>query len=250
MAARKKTSRKCSVEGCGRPHNSHGLCNMHGRRLTLYGDVGGPDGQTRTKTGLCTVEGCERKHLAKGFCGMHYTRVKRTGSPELPELLVCARCEAEFQRPYKGNPSAVRFCSHECRYADQLEQHRKNQAARYAYLKVWRKQNPDLLTAALLRRKSRKAGARVCEVSGRDLRRLVARFGGLCAYCKIRPHEHFDHVIPLAKGGRHAIGNLLPACSACNLSKGAKLLAEWRLLKPLPRRFRRRRSAHLLVKVS
>lgn len=239
MATRQKSGRKCSIEGCGRPHNSNGLCGMHGRRMALYGDVGSPDGQARSTTGLCTVDSCERKHLSKGLCGTHYGRLKRTGSLELAETLRCDRCGTEFPRPYKGNPRAIRFCSHECRYADQLEQHRATQATRYAYLKVWRKQNPDLLTAALLRRKSRKAGARVYAVSGRDLRRLVARFGGVCAYCKVRPHEHFDHVIPLAKGGRHAIGNLLPACSGCNLTKGAKLLAEWRLLRPLPRRFRR-----------
>lgn len=36
-----------------------------------------------------------------------------------------------------------------------------------------------------------------------------------------------DHVIPLARGGRHGIGNVLPACQPCNSSKGARLLAEW-----------------------
>lgn len=29
-------------------------------------------------------------------------------------------------------------------------------------------------------------------------------------------------------GGRHAIGNVLPVCATCNLSKHDKLLAEWR----------------------
>lgn len=218
---------------------------MHGLRLARHGDVNNPGRLVRSETGFCTVQGCERKHLAKGFCGTHYQRFRKTGSPDLPEILNCDRCGNAFERPHKGNPNAIRFCSHECRYADQLEQHRANQAARYAYLKVWRKQNPDLLTAALLRRKSRKAGARVYEVSGRDLTRLVTRFGGVCAYCRMRPHEHFDHVIPLAKGGRHAIGNLLPACSTCNLAKAAKLLAEWRLLRPVPRRFRRRATQSL-----
>lgn len=154
--------------------------------------------------------------------------------------LVCDRCRTGFDRPYKSDPKAVRFCSHECRYADQLEQHRVNQTARSAYLKVWRKKNPHLLKAALVRRKARKAGVHVYEVSGRDLQRLVARFGGTCAYCQQEPYKHLDHVMPLARGGRHVIGNLLPSCSACNLSKGAKLLAEWRLIKPVPRRFRRR----------
>ncbi|MEU4427510.1 HNH endonuclease [Actinoplanes sp. NPDC024001] len=36
-----------------------------------------------------------------------------------------------------------------------------------------------------------------------------------------------DHVIPVALGGRHAIGNLAPACRGCNNSKNDDLLIEW-----------------------
>ena len=36
-----------------------------------------------------------------------------------------------------------------------------------------------------------------------------------------------DHVVPLSRGGKHEIENLLPACRSCNSSKGAKLLEEW-----------------------
>lgn len=63
-------------------------------------------------------------------------------------------------------------------------------------------------------------------VSPRDWHRLVRRHGGLCAYCR-RPGSTQDHVIPLARGGRHAIGNLLPACQSCNSAKGDRLLVEW-----------------------
>lgn len=33
---------------------------------------------------------------------------------------------------------------------------------------------------------------------------------------------HVDHLIPLARGGAHAIANLVPACQRCNLVKSAK----------------------------
>lgn len=66
-------------------------------------------------------------------------------------------------------------------------------------------------------------------VQERDWRRLVARYRGCCVYCGERSTKlHMDHVIPLSRGGRHAIGNVLPSCKSCNLSKSAKLLAEWR----------------------
>lgn len=35
-----------------------------------------------------------------------------------------------------------------------------------------------------------------------------------------------DHVIPLARGGRHSATNLNPSCSYCNTSKGARSLEE------------------------
>lgn len=49
----------------------------------------------------------------------------------------------------------------------------------------------------------------------------------MCAYCKKRPGNTLDHVIPIARGGWNAPDNVLPACMTCNASKGTKLLSEW-----------------------
>lgn len=230
-------ARACSVEGCEKRHNAKGYCAMHGMRLARYGDLDNAGPLYHSATGLCEVEGCDRKHIAKGMCQMHYIRVKKYGATETVEQLTCARCSKDFPRPYKSNPKAVRFCSHECRYAQQLADARADKVKRYEAMKAWRAKNPELLRAAWLRRKARKNGSEARTVTGADIRRLIARHDGLCAYCKTEPFEHIDHVVPLARGGRHAIGNLLPACQTCNLTKGAKTLSEWRLRAPLPRRF-------------
>ena len=71
----------------------------------------------------------------------------------------------------------------------------------------------------------------------RDWSRVVRLHSGLCAYCRVAPWEHRDHIIPVLLGGRHSIGNLAPACSPCNTSKGAKVLSVWRgkqILASLP----------------
>lgn len=105
----------------------------------------------------------------------------------------------------------------------------------------WHRDNP----AAMLRLKTMRRTAEAADgVTERDWRRLVSRYDGRCAYCgtaTARPAA--DHVVPLVRGGRHTIGNLLPVCKRCNSSKGAQLLSEWRYGKrrrraidPLPRR--------------
>ena len=53
------------------------------------------------------------------------------------------------------------------------------------------------------------------------------RASGPCVYCAA-PAPHVDHVRPLSRGGWEHASNLVPACAACNFSKGAKLLTEWR----------------------
>lgn len=65
-------------------------------------------------------------------------------------------------------------------------------------------------------------------VTERDWTRLVRRYDGRCAYCGTTCDPHMDHVIPLKRGGRHSIGNVLPACVSCNSSKSARLLAAWK----------------------
>jgi hypothetical protein len=72
-------------------------------------------------------------------------------------------------------------------------------------------------------------------VTSADWRKLVARFDGRCAYCGQRCTPTMEHVVPLSRGGRHAIGNLIPACLKCNLSKNNRFIMEWRLGRPAPR---------------
>ena len=60
-------------------------------------------------------------------------------------------------------------------------------------------------------------------------RRILAEHGGKCAYCKVEtPYLEMDHVVPLTRGGKHSVDNVVPACRACNTSKNDQLLGtEW-----------------------
>lgn len=78
------------------------------------------------------------------------------------------------------------------------------------------------------KRKARLAGNGVYEVTDRDIRRLFARCEGRCTACGSSDHLHLDHVIPVARGGRHSIGNLTVLCRRCNASKKHRTMVEWR----------------------
>ena len=40
-----------------------------------------------------------------------------------------------------------------------------------------------------------------------------------CSYCA-GPGQHFDHIEPVARGGRNHLSNLTRACAKCNKEKG------------------------------
>lgn len=56
---------------------------------------------------------------------------------------------------------------------------------------------------------------------------ILARFDKRCAKCGSPDNIHMDHVVPLAKGGRHSPDNVQPLCQTCNLQKHART-EDWR----------------------
>lgn len=57
-----------------------------------------------------------------------------------------------------------------------------------------------------------------------DVKLLVwARDGGACVRCGSKEKLHFDHVIPVAKGGSGEAVNIQLLCQPCNLQKSDKI---------------------------
>jgi 5-methylcytosine-specific restriction endonuclease McrA len=65
-----------------------------------------------------------------------------------------------------------------------------------------------------------------------ELRARFALFGNCCAYCGASGDTEIEHVIPISKGGTHAMGNILPACHDCNSDKRAKEVETWYRAQP------------------
>jgi len=71
----------------------------------------------------------------------------------------------------------------------------------------------------------------------------------VCGYCRERPAEHIDHIIPAILHGMvveqarlgvappsNNISNFMPACRVCNLAKGSRTPEQWRNGEPMIRR--------------
>jgi len=48
-----------------------------------------------------------------------------------------------------------------------------------------------------------------------------------CVFCGNLDVKRWDHLVPIKKGGETVIGNIVPACAACDDSKRDKLFEEW-----------------------
>lgn len=88
----------------------------------------------------------------------------------------------------------------------------------------WAKNNPQKIKDKNSKRRARKRNSGVFLITDKELDKLAK---GACFYCG-REGGEIDHVVPLARGGRHSIGNLVSCCKRCNRSKGAKLITEWK----------------------
>lgn len=106
--------------------------------------------------------------------------------------------------------------------------------------RAWRAKNPERVRkAARARRLANPDKARVSEHSTRarrrgasgthtaaDVKAQAKRQRHRCYWCKGSVHKneyHIDHVIPLKAGGSNGRENIVIACRACNLKKGARI---------------------------
>lgn len=97
---------------------------------------------------------------------------------------------------------------------------RDNLERRRLYIQEWNKKNRKKVRAYQKAYKIRRYGTNP-ELTERGWQILLSVFRGCCAYCKRKLSKlEQDHVLALSRKGRHAIGNVVPACRSCNATKG------------------------------
>ena len=109
-----------------------------------------------------------------------------------------------------------------------LERKRQQRAANPGgeskHSREWRKRNPERWALRNRENQRRRRGEKPVSYTA-----IIAEHGMVCHLCggDIAGLEdlHMDHVIPLARGGKHSAENIRPAHAVCNMRKGIKIVA-------------------------
>jgi 5-methylcytosine-specific restriction endonuclease McrA len=92
---------------------------------------------------------------------------------------------------------------------------------------AYRRKFPEKEKARVGRRRARKAGAPVNDLTAEQWQTILVAFRYRCAYCpptcwrcKKKKHKLTqDHVTPYAHNGSNTLWNVVPACRSCNAKK-------------------------------
>lgn len=97
-----------------------------------------------------------------------------------------------------------------------------NPGAETHHSRAWRKRNPEKWALRNRENQRRRRGDAVVDYAA-----ILTEHGMACHICSGEIDSladlHFDHVLPLARGGAHAEDNIRPAHALCNMRKGAKI---------------------------
>ena len=129
------------------------------------------------------------------------------------------------KRRWRTNPEPLKAAT--ARY------HSKNPGKRKEFKKKWQENNPEKhllqMRSDVKRRKARKKGATICDLTKDQWEQLKKEYNYTCAYCGLVPDILTqDHCVPLSRGGNHTITNIVPACFPCNSKKGTRTQEEYK----------------------
>lgn len=250
----------CEIPECKRqanvPGSARGWCGPHYQRWQRLGD---PLRARQPVVGVaqCSIPMCTSLVCARGWCTKHWTRWKRYGDPaaRIPGEVVdgrriCPRCGldkslSEWGKAYCKPCVAAKQAEHrrenpppkvvgtptECRHCSQsfMADKRRSTYCSSACLEG------DRSRANWKNVQARRARLRAVLVEIFDRVEIFERDGWICQICQMPvdrgakpPHPRspsLDHIIPIARGGKHSRANAQTACLGCNVRKGVRLTA-------------------------
>lgn len=141
----------------------------------------------------------------------------------------CAPCSAAYQREWRrSNPEKTRASRLKYRSKPSGEKNISLQAQREASRRYYLKNRERVNARTSLREmrlRSLSYGDCAEKITPEQRQLISTRQKNKCWWCQneLAATFHLDHVIPVSKGGLHALNNLVAACPSCNLKKHTKM---------------------------
>ncbi len=251
------TERTCSEDGCDRPHFGRGMCSRHYNRWAYqrrkdtarYAAFKAELEAAKADRLTRTAKPCSKCGETKPFA--EFSTTPRTSDGRHSWCKSCCRDlarasydpeKARERHSLKQDDPAYRAMK-KLAYDRWRAEHPERMKA--ACLR-WRAENPERVREASRRwaaenadrvriskrvtRQNRRAVMAATSVGPVRLLEILDRDGMVCHLCRIGIESaddlHFDHVVPLSRGGTHTMDNIKPAHAACNLRKHDKLMSE------------------------
>jgi 5-methylcytosine-specific restriction endonuclease McrA len=175
---------------------------------------------------------CPRCLETKPVADFHKDKSRKDGL-----FCYCKACNVRHVKAWQQQNNERVNAGHRKNYAKNLEASREARRVRVRrwYAKhaesqklraaEYRKAKPEIKRLSQSKRRALQRGNGVFVVTQRDVMRLLR---APCAACGSLTNQTIDHVIPIALGGRHSIGNLQTLCFSCNSSKHTKIMSQWK----------------------
>ena len=161
----------------------------------------------------------------------------------------CSRCKEEkplscFGKDKSRKDGLRGYCKsckrvYNAEYSERHKEYMKTYREKYVvpqstkerqkiYSRNYRREHPENMRKNFAQYRARqfKAGGMLTES---EIYACINYFDYKCAYSgrDLPPNYHLDHVVPLSKGGKNAIYNIVPCCPEINLSKCDHNFEEW-----------------------
>lgn len=149
----------------------------------------------------------------------------------MTEYKPCSRCKQtkplELFNKDRSSSNGLQDRCRECEKVVRRIYYLQNKDKEVARVSNWHKNTKTGKARRKRAALNRKAFIRNAEcnfISQREFDKLART---PCFYCGSKQYLTIDHIVPLSRGGRHSIGNLVSACNMCNATKNARFITEW-----------------------
>lgn len=191
----------------------------------------------------------KKKHHAPGYAGpMEYLNYSANIHAWFGEKK-CKECgevkqESAFQDAGRRTNGTCNLCKNKRawqaqkkKYKKDVKLHEKEKARRKRYESYkdpdWYQKNKEAQKRAVREWKARNVDKvnshRGCRnrkmesIDSIDAYRKIKKDNCYWCGCRLGPDYHMDHIVPISKGGRNIVANIVASCPACNLKKHAKM---------------------------